>query len=65
MQNVSNIKGRGRGFSNSIIIKALCKDLERVEVKKWLAQILEILMAERAKDQRNKEMELLDNLINF
>merc|ERR1712050_310515 len=42
---------------------ALCKDLERVEVKKWLAQILEILMAERAKDQRNKEMELLDNLI--
>merc|ERR1711902_333276 len=42
---------------------ALCKDLERVEVKKWLAQILKILMAERAKDQRNKEMELLDNLI--
>merc|ERR1739848_136473 len=25
---------------------ALCKDLERVEVKKWLRQILEILMAE-------------------
>jgi len=42
---------------------ALCKDLERVEVKKWLAQILEILMAERAKDQRNNEMALLDNLI--
>merc|ERR1712244_176946 len=42
---------------------ALCKDLERAEVKKWLAQILEILMAERAKDQRAKEMELLDNLI--
>eukprot|EP00092_Neocalanus_flemingeri_P007340 GFUD01007926.1.p1 GENE.GFUD01007926.1~~GFUD01007926.1.p1 ORF type:complete len:612 (+),score=195.09 GFUD01007926.1:146-1837(+) len=42
---------------------ALCKDLERVEVKKWLAQILEILMAERAKDQRNNEMTLLDNLI--
>merc|ERR1712130_884452 len=31
---------------------ALCKDLERAEVKKWLAQILEILMAERAKDQK-------------
>merc|ERR1719507_2370151 len=37
---------------------ALCKDLERVEVKKWLAQILEILMAERA-----KEYELLNGLI--
>merc|ERR1712025_766589 len=42
---------------------ALCKDLERVEVKKWLRQILEILMAERAKDQRNNEMTQLDNLI--
>merc|ERR1712121_633536 len=42
---------------------ALCKDLERAEVKKWLAQILEILMAERAKDQRNNEMTQLDTLI--
>merc|ERR1711876_10265 len=42
---------------------ALCKDLERVEVKKWLQQILEILMAERAKDQKAKETELLDGLI--
>jgi len=42
---------------------ALCKDLERSEVKKWLAQILEILMAERAKDQRKDEMEKLDILI--
>jgi len=42
---------------------ALCKDLERAEVKKWLAQILEILMAERAKDQRNNEMTQLDDLI--
>merc|ERR1712012_1308738 len=39
---------------------ALCKDLERAEVKKWLAQILEILMAERAKDQKAKEGALLD-----
>jgi len=39
---------------------ALCKDLERSEVKKWLAQILEILMAERAKDQRNSENEKLE-----
>merc|ERR1719174_1119551 len=30
---------------------------------KWLAQILEILMAERAKDQKAKEMGLLDGLI--
>merc|ERR1719150_184415 len=42
---------------------SLCKDLERAEVKKWLAQILEILMAERAKDQRNTEMGKLDTLI--
>merc|ERR1711922_77598 len=42
---------------------ALCKDLERAEVKKWLAQILEILMAERAKDQRKNEMDALDALI--
>jgi len=42
---------------------ALCKDLERSEVKKWLAQILEILMAERAKDQRKNEFEKLDILI--
>merc|ERR1712032_1791804 len=42
---------------------ALCKDLERAEVKKWLAQILEILMAERAKDQRKNEHDKLDVLI--
>merc|ERR1712045_269006 len=42
---------------------ALCKDLECVEVKKWLRQILEILMAERAKDQKAKETDLLDSLI--
>merc|ERR1712025_62670 len=43
--------------------QALCKDLERTEVKKWLAQILEILMAERAKDQKKTEGDKLDNLI--
>merc|ERR1719431_1810549 len=42
---------------------SLCKDLERAEVKKWLAQILEILMAERAKDQRNAENGKLEELI--
>merc|ERR1719206_1691871 len=42
---------------------ALCKDLERTEVKKWLAQILEILMAERAKDQKKTENDKLDGLI--
>jgi len=42
---------------------ALCKDLERAEVKKWLAQILEILMAERAKPEKEKEHDLLDSLI--
>jgi len=43
--------------------QALCKDLERVEVKKWLAQILEILMAERAKPEKEKEYDQLDALI--
>jgi len=42
---------------------SLCKDLERTEVKKWLAQILEILMAERAKDQKKSEGEKLEALI--
>merc|ERR1711953_975804 len=42
---------------------SLCKDLERAEVRKWLAQILEILMAERAKDQKNSEFGKLDTLI--
>jgi len=42
---------------------ALCKDLERTEVKKWLAQILEILMAERAKDQKKNETDKLEVLI--
>jgi len=42
---------------------SLCKDLERTEVKKWLAQILEILMAERAKDQKKIEGEKLEALI--
>jgi len=42
---------------------SLCKDLEKVEVKKWLAHILEILMAERAKDQRKNEYDQLDALI--
>jgi len=42
---------------------ALCKDLERAEVKKWLAHILEILMAERAKDQRKSEFDKLEMVI--
>merc|ERR1711936_814744 len=42
---------------------ALCKDLEKVEVKKWLAQMCEILMAERAKPERGKEYDLLTTLI--
>jgi len=42
---------------------ALCKDLERAEVKKWLHQILEILMAERAKSQQETENDKLNVLI--
>merc|ERR1719310_1071847 len=42
---------------------ALCKDLERAEVKKWLQQILEILMAERGKEERTEENDKLEALI--
>merc|ERR1711909_160892 len=42
---------------------ALCKDLERTEVKKWLNHILELLMAERAKAQQATEHEKLEILI--
>ena len=44
-------------------LQALCKDLERAEVKKWLQQILEILMAERGKDERTEQTSKLDALI--
>ena len=43
--------------------QALCKDLERAEIKKWLQQILEILMAERGKDERADNMGKLDVII--
>merc|ERR1712154_688499 len=42
---------------------SLCKDLERAEVRKWLSQILEILMAERAKEQKATEFGKLDTLV--
>merc|ERR1739844_86949 len=42
---------------------ALCKDLERAEIKKWLQQILEILMAEKSKSQKEEEMEKLNSTI--
>jgi len=45
------------------VFNSLCKDLEKTEVKKWLAQILEILMAERAKEQKKTEGDKLDALI--
>ena len=44
-------------------MQALCKDLERGEVKKWLKQILEILMAERGKEERTEQIQKLDALI--
>ena len=43
--------------------QALCKDLERGEIKKWLKQILEILMAERGKEERTEQISKLDALI--
>ena len=44
-------------------MQALCKDLERAEVKKWLHQILEILLAERAKSIQEKEHAILSELV--
>ena len=41
----------------------MCKDLYREEVKKWLQQMLEILMAERAKEERKEQISKLDALI--
>merc|ERR1719323_235110 len=42
---------------------ALCKDLERADIKKWLQQILEILMAERSKEERTGQNKKLEALI--
>jgi len=42
---------------------ALIKDLERAEVKKWLQQILEILMAERGKEERSEQVAKLEACI--
>merc|ERR1712243_463029 len=40
-----------------------CAKILNAQKKKWLAQILEILMAERAKDQKKTENDKLDALI--
>jgi len=42
---------------------ALCKDLERADIKRWLKTILEILMAERSKDEKNMQNQKLEALI--
>merc|ERR1711920_1153676 len=42
---------------------ALCKDLERADIKRWLKQILEILMAERGKEERGDQNKRLEALI--
>ena len=47
----------------TIFLQALCKDLEREEIKKWLLQILEILMAERSKEERGDQNKKLEALI--
>ena len=47
----------------SWFFKALCKDLERADIKKWLQQILEILMADRNSDMKNKEYKKLEDLV--
>ena len=47
----------------TVYFQALCKDLERAEIKKWLQQILEILMAERGKEERAEQLAKLDSII--
>merc|ERR1712168_1646 len=42
---------------------SLCKDLERAEVKKWLGQIIEILMADRNAELKKNENQKLEALI--
>merc|ERR1712038_92440 len=42
---------------------ALCKDLERSDIKKWLVNILEILMAERSKYEKTMQNQKLEALI--
>merc|ERR1712012_1044195 len=42
---------------------ALCKDLERADIKKWLKTILEILMAARSKEEGTGQNNRLDDLI--
>merc|ERR1712061_916211 len=42
---------------------ALCKELERSNIKKWLVNILEILMAERSKDEKTMQNQKLEALI--
>ena len=37
--------------------------MEREEIKKWLSQILEILMAERSKDEKKDQQNRLETLI--
>lgn len=44
-------------------LQALCKDLERADVKRWLKQILEILMAERSKDEKSSQNTKLEALV--
>ena len=41
----------------------MCKDLERADIKKWLQQILEILMAERSKDEKSMQNQKLEATI--
>ena len=41
----------------------MSKDLERADIKKWLQQILDILMAERSKEERTDQKTRLDGLI--
>jgi len=42
---------------------ALCKDLERADIKRWLKQMLEILMAERSKDEKTTYTNNLEAII--
>ena len=41
-------------------MQSLCKNLERAETKRWLAETLETLMKERAGEEKKEENRKLD-----
>jgi hypothetical protein len=54
-QDYGNSKSTKRLNTDLFSPQVLSKDLERADIKKWLQQILDILMAERSKEERTDQ----------